>query len=98
VRGIDVSQTALEMARQNAAQRGLSVQFDAADICGLPGQPERYDLVIDGHCLHCLVYDEHRREALAAIGRLLKADGLFLIETMVSHPILRVCCRSRWMD
>src|SRR6516225_2247754 len=33
VRGIDVSPTALEMARQNAAQRGLNVQFDAADIC-----------------------------------------------------------------
>lgn len=88
VRGIDVSETALEMARQNAAQRGLNVQFDAADICGMPEQPERYDLVIDGHCLHCLVCDEHRRQALAAIHRLLKPDGWFLIETMISHPAL----------
>jgi SAM-dependent methyltransferase len=90
VRGIDVSQTALEMAQQNAAQRGLNVQFDAADICSMPEQPDRYDLVIDGHCLHCLVYDEHRREALTAIGRLLKPEGLFLIETMISHPALIV--------
>lgn len=90
VRGIDVSQTALEMAQQNAAQRGLNVQFDAADICSMPEQPDRYDLVIDGHCLHCLVCDEHRREALTAIGRLLKPDGLFLIETMISHPALIV--------
>ena len=88
VRGIDVSQTALEMARQNAAQRGLNVQFDAADICAMPEQTDRYDLIIDGHCLHCLVRDEHRRAALAAIGRLLKPDGLFLIETMISHPAL----------
>jgi 2-polyprenyl-3-methyl-5-hydroxy-6-metoxy-1,4-benzoquinol methylase len=88
VRGIDVSQTALEMARQSAEQRGLHVQFDAADICGMPEQPNRYDLVIDGHCLHCLVYDEHRREALTAIHRLLKPDGLFLIETMIAHPAL----------
>jgi len=97
VRGIDVSQTALEMARQNAEQRGLNVQFDAADICSMPEQPreglalhDRYDLVIDGHCLHCLVRDEHRREALLAIHRLLKPDGLFLIETMISHPALIV--------
>jgi 2-polyprenyl-3-methyl-5-hydroxy-6-metoxy-1,4-benzoquinol methylase len=90
VRGIDVSPTGLEMARQNAAQRGLNVQFDAADICSMPGQPDRYDLVIDGHCLHCLVCDEHRREALTAIARLLKPDGLFLIETMISHPGLIV--------
>src|SRR5262245_7192626 len=45
VRGIDVSPTALEMARQNAEQRGLSVRFDSADICAMPDQPERYDLI-----------------------------------------------------
>jgi 2-polyprenyl-3-methyl-5-hydroxy-6-metoxy-1,4-benzoquinol methylase len=90
VRGIDVSQTALEMAQQNAAQRGLHVQFDAADICSMPKQGDHYDLIIDGHCLHCLVYDEHRRAALTAIHRLLKPDGLLLIETMISHPALIV--------
>src|SRR5215470_16236906 len=45
VRGIDVSPTALEMARQNAAQRGLNVQFDVADICSMPEQQDRYDLI-----------------------------------------------------
>jgi len=95
VRGIDVSQTALKMARQNAEQRGLHVQFDAADICAMPEQADRYDLVIDGHCLHCLVRDEHRREALTAIHRLLKPDGLFLIETMISHPALSVKANYR---
>ena len=90
VRGIDVSETALDMARENAGRRGLSVRFDAADICNMPEQPERYDLIIDGHCLHCLVWDEHRREALTAVHRLLKPGGLFLIETMISHPGLVV--------
>jgi 2-polyprenyl-3-methyl-5-hydroxy-6-metoxy-1,4-benzoquinol methylase len=90
VRGIDVSPTALEMAQQNAALRGLQVQFDTADICAMPEQPDRYDLIIDGHCLHCLVLDEHRREALTAIHRLLKPEGLFLVETMISHPGLIV--------
>jgi 2-polyprenyl-3-methyl-5-hydroxy-6-metoxy-1,4-benzoquinol methylase len=90
VRGIDVSPTALDMARQNAAQRGLNIRFDSADICSMPEQQQRYDLIIDGHCLHCLVWDEHRRAALSAIHRLLKPSGLFLIETMISHPRLAV--------
>ena len=71
---------------KNTEHRGLKVQFDAANICSMPEQADRYDLVIDGHCLHCLVCDEHRREAHLAIGRLLKPEGLFLIETMISHP------------
>ena len=90
VRGIDVSPTALDMARHQATQRGLAVRFDAADICCMPELTEQYDLVIDGHCLHYFVLDEHRRAALAAIRRLLKPDGLFLMETMVAHPQLIV--------
>lgn len=90
VRGIDVSPTALEMARANAAQRGLTIRFDNADICQLPVEPQRYDLIIDGHCLHCIVAEDHRRAALAAIHRLLKPGGLFLIESMLAHDDLIV--------
>jgi 2-polyprenyl-3-methyl-5-hydroxy-6-metoxy-1,4-benzoquinol methylase len=95
VRGIDVSATALEMARQHAAQRGLNVQFDSADICNMPEQSGRYDLIIDGHCLHYFVFDDHRRSALTAIQRLLKPGGLFLIETMISHPALIIGANYR---
>lgn len=95
VRGIDVSPTALEMARENAARRGLAVRFDLADICNMPAQPGRYDLVIDGHCLHYFVLDEDRRNALTAIHQLLKPDGLFLTETMISHPGLIVGANYR---
>ena len=86
VRGLDVSPTALEMARQHAAERGLKVQFDSADICNFPEQRERYDVIVDGHCLHYFVLDEDRRKAFAVIYRLLKPGGLFVIETMISHP------------
>ena len=95
VRGIDVSPTALEMARQNAAERGLSVRFDAADICRMGEESQRYDLIVDGHCLHYLILAEHRREALTAIHRLLKPDGVFLIETMISHGGLVVGAKYR---
>jgi 2-polyprenyl-3-methyl-5-hydroxy-6-metoxy-1,4-benzoquinol methylase len=95
VRGIDVSPTALEMARENAVRRGLDVRFNLADICQMAEQPERYDLIIDGHCLHYFVLAEHRRAAMAAIHRMLKPDGLFLIETMISHPNLVVSANYR---
>jgi SAM-dependent methyltransferase len=86
VRGIDVSPTAVEMARQHAAERGLGVQFQVADICNLPAPGEQYDWIVDGHCLHYLVWEEDRQKALAAVHRMLKPDGVFLVETMVSHP------------
>ena len=95
VRGIDVSPTALEMARENAARRGLNVQFESADICRMPAQSDRYDLIIDGHCLHYFILEEHRRAAFTAIHRLLKPGGLFLIETMISHPGLVVGANYR---
>ena len=90
VRGIDVSPTALEMARENAAERGIHAQFDSADICNMPDQSDRYDLIVDGHCLHYFIFEQDRRSALSAIRRLLKPNGLFLIETMISHPGLIV--------
>ncbi len=90
VRGIDVSPTALEMARKHTADRNLPVRFDSADICQMPDPPDRYDLIIDGHCLHYFVLDEHRHAAFTAIARLLKPDGLLFIETMISHPALIV--------
>ena len=95
VRGIDVSPTALEMARQNAAERGIPAQFDSADICNMPDQPDGYDLIVDGHCLHYFIFEEDRRCALTAIRRLLKTNGLFLIETMISHPGLIVGANYR---
>jgi len=95
VRGIDVSPTALEMAREQAAQRSLSIPFDHADIVNLPEHPHRYDLVIDGHCLHYFVLDEHRRAALTTIKQLLKPAGQLLIETMISHPDLAIGAKYR---
>ena len=95
VRGIDVSPTALEMARREATARGLGVRFDLADICHYPEQPDRYDLIIDGHCLHCIVHDEDRGEALGAVRRLLRPGGLYLLETMIAHPDLVVAGKYR---
>ncbi len=83
VDAIDLSPTAIELARKFAAQRNLDIHYEVADICSLICQSPVYDLVIDNFCLHCLVTDERRRSALAAVGSMLKPSGYFLIGTAV---------------
>lgn len=45
---------------------------------------ERYDLIFDSHCLHCITGSSQRRAAFTNIHEALKADGLFSAEMMVS--------------
>ena len=79
--GIDVSRTAIAMAKEQS--KGYKVQFKVADICGkLPAQPGTFDLVIDGHCLHCITDAKARKSFLKNIFRLLKPGGLFIVMTM----------------
>jgi 2-polyprenyl-3-methyl-5-hydroxy-6-metoxy-1,4-benzoquinol methylase len=81
--GIDVSETAIRIANKRATQRGLPVTFEVRDIChcALDG---KYDLIVDEHCLHCLVHDSDRTAALVNVRQSLAPQGKFIIEAMVS--------------
>jgi len=41
----------------------------------------KFDLVVDGHCLHCLIAED-RASCLAAVYRVLKTGGGFVVLTM----------------
>ena len=56
VEGVDISETAVRLAAAQALSRGLSARFSKADVCHLEGAAA-YDLILDGHCLHCIVHD-----------------------------------------
>ena len=84
VEGVDVSQTAIAMARSEAARRGLDIRYRVADICRGSVGRQSCDLVVDGHCLHCLVRDDDRRRALAAMREAVKPEGAFWLETMLA--------------
>ena len=85
--GIDVSKTAIRMARKANTARGIT--FRHADICRLnPDDFPRFDVVVDGQCLHCLTEDADRARMLAHCRRLLKPHGVLVILTMCS-PIDR---------
>ncbi len=83
VDGIDVSQTAIEIARINAKDRGLDIHYSVDDICSISiTGSDIYDIIIDTHCMHCITYDSDRYAALTNIFRLLKKGGYFIMETM----------------
>src|SRR5262249_49810721 len=71
--GVDVSATAVRMAQQFAAERGLAARtrFHVGDVLAL-AVDGAFDVIVDGHCLHCLVYDADRARLLAHVRRLLK--------------------------
>lgn len=79
VTGIDISQTAIEWAKE----KGHQGTFLCADACSnglLEGQI--YDLIVDGCCLHCL-YKVEREAFYKNAYRLLKDEGYFFINSAV---------------
>jgi SAM-dependent methyltransferase len=64
VTALDGSPAAIELARDRAAQAGVSVAFGVADATNLTGYDGRFDTVIDSALYHCL--DADTRQAYAA--------------------------------
>jgi SAM-dependent methyltransferase len=64
VTGLDGSPTAIERARDRAANAGVSVTFAVADATDLAGYDDRFDTVVDSALYHCL--DDAGRQAYAA--------------------------------
>jgi SAM-dependent methyltransferase len=92
VTGVDISATAIALARQAAELRRAAVRFICADVVDLFTRSEgleRFDVILDGNCLHCVVFEAERRAAYQAIYNLLEPGGFFLLNTMVreGHPL-----------
>ena len=64
VLGVDVAETALAMARQKAAERGLKVEFVAADALHLERLGRTFETVLDCGLFHA--FDADERAAYAA--------------------------------
>ena len=71
VLGVDVAGTALAIAREKAAERGLDAEFLAADALHLDRLGRTFDTVIDCGLFHAFDRDERRAYAasLAAVTR-----------------------------
>jgi ubiquinone/menaquinone biosynthesis C-methylase UbiE len=82
VYGIDIAPTAIEWAMEKALKTGMKAEFIEGDVRNLRRwEDEIFDVVIDGHCLHCIIGDD-RAKMLKESYRVLKSGGLFYISTM----------------
>jgi len=72
VLGIDVAETALAIAREKAANRGIEVDFAPADAFHLERLGRRFDTVLDCGLFHTFDADERPRyvESLASVTEL----------------------------
>lgn len=95
--GVDVSKTAITMAREQS--NGLNIRFRQGDICKLNvNKAGKFDLVADGHCLHCITVPEDRKTFLKNAFGLLKRGGLFIVMTMcapVDRKIFSNTCEGQ---
>ena len=71
VLGVDVTKTALAMARENARARGLEVEFALVDALALEQLGRTFDTVLDSGLFHTFDKDERVRYAtsLASVTR-----------------------------
>ncbi len=78
VTGIDLSPTAIGMARENAEKRGVRCDFIAADVLGeLREAGGTFDFAYDWELLHH-IFPEHRDTYVKNVARLLNPGGRYL--------------------
>ena len=79
--GIDVSKTAIAMAKEQS--KDLDIKFRQGDVCNLNAKSlGKFDIVVDGLCLHCITDIEDRKAYLDNVFKILKDGGLFVLLTM----------------
>ncbi len=81
VDAFDLIPTAIEIARKIALERHLEIRYEVMDVCELPHEGKRYDLIVDSFCLQGIAADPDRRRVLMAVRARLKRDGYYLIST-----------------
>jgi SAM-dependent methyltransferase len=94
VLGFDVAQTAVAIARQKAAERGVDADFVVADALHLDHLGQLFDTVLDCGLLHTFDSDE-RRDYVASLASVVRGGGhLYLLcfsdvgpGTVGPHPV-----------
>jgi ubiquinone/menaquinone biosynthesis C-methylase UbiE len=86
VYGIDIAPSAIEWARGKALKTGMKAEFIEGDVRNLRRwEDEIFDVVVDGHCLHCIIGDD-RAEMLKEAYRVLRPGGSFYVSSMCGDP------------
>jgi SAM-dependent methyltransferase len=87
VTGIDISPTAIAWATSKCLDAGGTTRFFVDNVLDMRFAEDGYfDIVLDGHCLHCIIGDD-RRDFFSESSRVLKPGGRLLIDTMCGPVI-----------
>ena len=78
VLGVDVAETALAIARQKAADRGIEVEFATADAFHLERLGRRFQTVLDCGLFHTFDGSE-RPEYVASLASVTEHDGTLYV-------------------
>jgi SAM-dependent methyltransferase len=92
VTGVDATPLFLELARKDAAERGVEVEYVEGDMRSLPWT-ERFDRVLCWFTSFGYFSDDENRHVLGEAFRALKPGGLFAVEMNNLLRLLRV-----WAD
>jgi 2-polyprenyl-3-methyl-5-hydroxy-6-metoxy-1,4-benzoquinol methylase len=92
VYGIDIAPTAIEWAKEKIKNQNIEADFRIGNVLDLKEFEDNFfDLVLDGHCFHCII-GEDREDFLRNALRVLKPDGIFIVSTMcgdVTHKEMK---------
>jgi ubiquinone/menaquinone biosynthesis C-methylase UbiE len=77
VHGIDISPKMIAVARRDAEEQGLAVDFRVGSITDLPYPGDSFDVVITNIMYHHLDLAE-KRQAVAEVARVLKPGGRYV--------------------
>ncbi len=90
VLGVDVAETALAIARKKAEERGIAIEFAAADAFELDRLGRTFDTVLDCGLFHSFDAGERARYA-ASLGSVIERDGTLYVlcfsDDTGPHPV-----------
>jgi SAM-dependent methyltransferase len=91
VTAVDISPIAIARARALAALEGVAIDFRLGDVVRLDDIADRvFDLGINVGTLHMLVKDEHRRQHVAEMGRVLRPGGVLFAFNNLARKDVRI--------